>query len=97
MAKSLISALRAFSSASSLERTSNMPPTAALVTNFSSAAESPAADWAPAAGWPAREALPSMNQMIGDQMGLAEPTETQQAMRERYLAQLADERIPPKE
>ncbi len=52
--------------------------------------------WEPA-GWPAREALPSMNQMISDQMGLAEPTETQQAMRERYLAQLADERIPPKE
>ncbi|AOS77487.1 MULTISPECIES: pyridoxamine 5'-phosphate oxidase family protein [Hydrogenophaga] len=52
--------------------------------------------WEPA-GWPARGALPTMNQMISDQMGLAAPTETQEAMRARYLAQLAQERSPEKE
>jgi len=52
--------------------------------------------WVPAT-WPAREVLPSMGRMISDQMGQAEPSESDQATRERYLAQLAQERIPTKE
>ncbi|MDH4427769.1 MAG: pyridoxamine 5'-phosphate oxidase family protein [Acidovorax sp.] len=41
-----------------------------------------------------RAVLPSMNQMIHDQMGLATPPETAAAMAERYRAQLAMEQQP---
>ncbi|MDH4448356.1 MAG: pyridoxamine 5'-phosphate oxidase family protein [Acidovorax sp.] len=41
-----------------------------------------------------RAVLPSMNQMIHDQMGLATPPETAAAMAERYRAQLALEQQP---
>ena len=41
-----------------------------------------------------RSALPSMNQMIHDQIGLATEPETHEAMMERYRAQLAQEQTP---
>ena len=44
--------------------------------------------------WPARAALPSMNQMIHDQIGAGAPTETQAQMLARYSEQLAQERQP---
>lgn len=40
----------------------------------------------------AREVLPSMNQMIHAQLGLGAPQESQQAMEQRYQAQIAGER-----
>lgn len=40
----------------------------------------------------AREVLPSMNQMIHTQLGLGAPQESQQAMEQRYQAQIAGER-----
>ena len=49
--------------------------------------------WAPET-WPARAALPSMNEMIHDQTQAGPVTESAAAMRERYLAQLAQEKIP---
>lgn len=50
--------------------------------------------WKPES-WPAREALPSMNQMIHDQTGAGPVTESPHAMRARYEAQLAEEMPPP--
>lgn len=44
--------------------------------------------------WPQRSALPSMNQMIHDQMGAGAPTETQEQMLARYRDQLAQETQP---
>ena len=41
--------------------------------------------------WPERTALPSMNQMIHDQLGAATPSETQEQMLARYRDQLAQE------
>ena len=41
-----------------------------------------------------RSALPSMNQMIHDQIGLTTGPETHEAMMERYRAQLAQEQTP---
>lgn len=41
-----------------------------------------------------RSVLPSMNQMIHDQIGLATEPETHEAMMERYRAQLAQEQTP---
>ena len=41
--------------------------------------------------WPERTALPSMNQMIHDQIGAAAPSETQEQMLARYRDQLAQE------
>ena len=41
-----------------------------------------------------RSALPSMNQMIHDQIGLTTEPETHEAMMERYRAQLAQEQTP---
>lgn len=49
--------------------------------------------WQPAS-WPAREALPSMNQMIHDQIGAGPVAETAEAMRARYAVQLAEEKTP---
>lgn len=49
--------------------------------------------WQPGS-WPAREALPSMNQMIHDQTGAGPVTESAEAMRARYEAQLNDEQKP---
>ncbi len=46
--------------------------------------------WKPES-WPAREALPSMNQMIHDQTGAGPVTESAEAMRARYEAQLIEE------
>jgi PPOX class probable FMN-dependent enzyme len=43
--------------------------------------------------WPAREQLPSMNQMIHDQTNAGPVTESAEAMRARYEAQLAEERV----
>jgi PPOX class probable FMN-dependent enzyme len=43
--------------------------------------------------WPAREQLPSMNQMIHDQTNAGPVTESADAMRARYEAQLAEERV----
>ncbi|KQP05273.1 pyridoxamine 5'-phosphate oxidase family protein [Pseudorhodoferax sp. Leaf265] len=39
--------------------------------------------------WPQRSALPTMNQMIHDQIGAGAPTETQEQMLARYRDQLA--------
>lgn len=44
--------------------------------------------------WPTRSALPSMNAMIGDQIGAAAGSETAEQMQERYRHQLAAERQP---
>nr|WP_145544844.1 pyridoxamine 5'-phosphate oxidase family protein [Variovorax boronicumulans] len=44
--------------------------------------------------WPRRSALPSMNQMIHDQIGACAPTETQEQMLARYRDQLAQETTP---
>ena len=44
--------------------------------------------------WGAREALPTMNQMISDQMGAVAATESQDDMLVRYRAQLAEEQRP---
>jgi uncharacterized protein len=52
--------------------------------------------WAPET-WPDRAGLPSMNQMIRDQLGAHLVLESEEATRARYLAQLAQERIPTKE
>lgn len=52
--------------------------------------------WAPET-WPQRAALPSMNEMIHDQTNAGPVTESAQAMRERYEAQLVAERTPDKE
>ena len=41
--------------------------------------------------WPQRSALPTMNQMIHDQIGAGAPTETQEQMLARYRDQLAQE------
>lgn len=49
--------------------------------------------WQPGA-WPERSALPSMNQMIHDQVGAGAPTETQEQMLARYRDQLAQETQP---
>jgi uncharacterized protein len=49
--------------------------------------------WQPAS-WPAREALPSMNEMIHAQTDAGPVTESAQAMRARYEAQLAEEKTP---
>ncbi|CAN7753687.1 pyridoxamine 5'-phosphate oxidase family protein [Pseudorhodoferax sp. LjRoot39] len=46
--------------------------------------------WQPGT-WPERAALPSMNQMIHDQIGAGAPTETQEQMLARYRDQLAQE------
>lgn len=46
--------------------------------------------WQPGS-WPERSALPSMNQMIHDQIGAGAPTETQEQMLARYRDQLAQE------
>jgi PPOX class probable FMN-dependent enzyme len=48
--------------------------------------------WKPES-WPAREQLPSMNQMIHDQTNAGPVTESAEAMRARYEAQLAEERL----
>ena len=45
--------------------------------------------------WPERAALPSMNQMIHDQIGAGAPTETQEQMLARYRTQLDEERVRP--
>lgn len=44
--------------------------------------------------WPQRSALPTMNQMIHDQIGAGAPTETQEQMLARYRDQLAQETTP---
>jgi PPOX class probable FMN-dependent enzyme len=44
--------------------------------------------------WPAREVLPSLNQMIADQIGAAAGSENQQQMLLRYEAQLNEEKAP---
>lgn len=44
--------------------------------------------WQPGT-WPERSALPTMNQMIHDQIGAGAPTETQEQMLARYRDQLA--------
>ncbi len=49
--------------------------------------------WDPAQ-WPARSELPTMNQMIGDQIGAGPATESQEQMLARYRAQLATEGLP---
>ncbi|WP_326539353.1 pyridoxamine 5'-phosphate oxidase family protein [Pseudorhodoferax sp.] len=49
--------------------------------------------WKPGT-WPERAALPSMNQMIHDQIGAAAPSETQEQMLARYREQLAQEAQP---
>lgn len=49
--------------------------------------------WQPAT-WGPRDALPTMNQMIHDQMGAGPATESQEAMLARYAAQLAAEQTP---
>lgn len=49
--------------------------------------------WRPES-WGPRDALPSMNQMIHDQIGAGPVTESQEAMVERYETQLASERTP---
>jgi PPOX class probable FMN-dependent enzyme len=52
--------------------------------------------WAPER-WPDRAGLPTMNQMIRDQLGTAVELESDEATRARYLAQLAQERTPDPE
>jgi hypothetical protein len=52
--------------------------------------------WAPET-WPQRAVLPSMNEMIHEQTNAGPVTESAQAMRERYEAQLVAERTPDKE
>lgn len=52
--------------------------------------------WSPER-WPDRAGLPSMNQMIRDQLGSAVELESEEATRARYLAQLAQERTPDPE
>ena len=49
--------------------------------------------WQPAE-WPARDLLPSLNQMLHDQLGLAEAPEPAADMAVRYRQQLADEQTP---
>jgi PPOX class probable FMN-dependent enzyme len=49
--------------------------------------------WQPA-DWPARELLPSLNQMLHDQIGGAETPEPAADMAVRYRQQLADEQTP---
>lgn len=44
--------------------------------------------------WGARDALPTMNQMIHDQIGAGPVTESQEQMLARYRDQLAGERAP---
>lgn len=46
--------------------------------------------WQPGS-WPERAALPSMNQMVHDQIGAEAPSETQEQMLARYRDQLAQE------
>jgi PPOX class probable FMN-dependent enzyme len=52
--------------------------------------------WSPES-WPERSGLPTMNQMIRDQLGTAVELESEEATRARYLAQLAQERTPDPE
>lgn len=47
--------------------------------------------------WPDRAGLPTMNQMIRDQLGTPVELESEEATRARYLAQLARERLPDPE
>jgi PPOX class probable FMN-dependent enzyme len=49
--------------------------------------------WQPA-DWPARDLLPSLNQMLHDQIGGAETPEPAADMAVRYRQQLADEQTP---
>ena len=49
--------------------------------------------WHPA-DWPARELLPSLNQMLHDQLGSAETPEPAEEMAMRYRQQLAEEQTP---
>ena len=46
--------------------------------------------WNPS-NWPARSELPTMNQMIHDQIGAGAVAESQEQMLERYRSQLTDE------
>jgi PPOX class probable FMN-dependent enzyme len=52
--------------------------------------------WEPQS-WAPRGAMPPMNQMIHDQMGIGAAVETQEQMVLRYRAQLADEQTPSPE
>jgi PPOX class probable FMN-dependent enzyme len=49
--------------------------------------------WQPA-DWPARDLLPSLNQMLHDQLGMAEAPEPAADMAVRYRQQLAEEQTP---
>jgi len=49
--------------------------------------------WQPA-DWPARDLLPSLNQMLHDQLGSAEAPEPAEEMAMRYRQQLAEEQTP---
>ena len=49
--------------------------------------------WQPA-DWPARDLLPSLNQMLHDQLGSAETPEPAEEMAMRYRQQLAEEQTP---
>jgi len=49
--------------------------------------------WQPA-DWPARDVLPSLNQMLHDQLGMAEAPEPAADMAVRYRQQLAEEQTP---
>jgi PPOX class probable FMN-dependent enzyme len=49
--------------------------------------------WQPA-DWPVRDLLPSLNQMLHDQLGMAETPEPAADMAVRYRQQLAEEQTP---
>lgn len=49
--------------------------------------------WVPET-WPQREVLPTMGEMLSDQVGATLTTETAEETRQRYLTQLAQERTP---
>jgi uncharacterized protein len=49
--------------------------------------------WQPV-DWPARDLLPSLNQMLHDQLGMAETPEPAADMAVRYRQQLAEEQTP---
>lgn len=49
--------------------------------------------WQPA-DWPTRDLLPSLNQMLHDQLGMAEAPEPAADMAVRYRQQLAEEQTP---
>lgn len=49
--------------------------------------------WQPVT-WPQRDLMPSMNEMIHDQLGLGAATESQADILARYRQQLADEQTP---